>query len=78
MLLSWRLIDEFDLLGFPLVEEVYLLENLDQYLVMMHFLEFKHSRSSQTSSSTIGLSNGKLLLTYKFYDYETYEKTHQG
>ncbi len=66
--------EDTDLLGYPLVSEVYIVDNIGDLFGLLYGLEFLHSRSSSISSETIGLSNGKLLLTFKYYDYVS--KTH--
>ena len=67
--------EDCDLLGYPLVSEIYIANNLHDMLCLVMGLEFKHSRSSECSFDTIGLPDGKLLLTFKFYDYDARKKT---
>lgn len=67
--------DDCDLLGYPLVSEIYIVNDLHELLCLLYGLEFKYSCGSHFSSDTIGLPDGRLLLTFKYYDYDCREKT---
>lgn len=64
--------EDCDLLGYPLVTEMYLVNDLVELNLLVNGLEFRHSRSSSgVRSESIGLPNRTILVTIKYYDYDS-------